>query len=156
MASSSSSVSRYQRVNAYVSHLPFVDCVEEDSERYLAEIKASLSDAVRRHDLREGATKWLFNLHQYIVLYGLRFDKADHVFFIRVAFEVFTTEHMDPVSLTQVGRVLVALVKKKYLLSREDITLDWKRLFDLYYHWEDSSAAVRTMIKPTSEFKSQV
>jgi hypothetical protein len=50
---------------------------------------------------------------------------------------------MDPVSLEKIGKLLVSLLKKKYLLERTDLELEWRPLYEMYKHWEDSSAAVR-------------
>ena len=52
--------------------------------------------------------------------------------------------------------MLVMLLKKKYLLSRKDLELDWRPLFGVYYHYEDSSGAVRGMIKGIAGLKTQV
>ena len=146
----------HQRSNPYNKHLPFAGDVDSDADKFLAEIKDRLREAIRKNDLRGDASKWLFNLHKYVLLYGLRFSKEDHVWFARVAYEVFTTNGMDPVSLESIAKLLVSLLKKKYLLPREDLILDWKPLYELYHFWEDSSAAIRNMAKPTSEFKKNL
>ena len=52
--------------------------------------------------------------------------------------------------------MLVILLKKKYLLSREDLTLDWIPLYELYHYWEDSSFAVRGLVRGHDELKSQI
>jgi hypothetical protein len=52
--------------------------------------------------------------------------------------------------------VLHALLKKKYLLSRADLVLEWEPLFQLYWFWEDSSLALRGLLKPSNGFKAQI
>ena len=52
--------------------------------------------------------------------------------------------------------MLSALLKKKYLLTRSDLVLDWKPLFALYEYWEDSSLALRGLLKPSPGFKTQL
>jgi hypothetical protein len=52
--------------------------------------------------------------------------------------------------------VLHALLKKKYLLSRSDLVLEWEPLFQLYWFWEDSSLALRGLLKPSNGFKAQI
>jgi hypothetical protein len=52
--------------------------------------------------------------------------------------------------------VLHALLKKKYLLSRTDLVLEWEPLFQLYWFWEDSSLALRGLLKPSNGFKAQI
>jgi hypothetical protein len=52
--------------------------------------------------------------------------------------------------------VLHALLKKKFLLTRKDLVLEWEPLFHLYWFWEDSSLALRGLLKPSQGFKSQI
>jgi argininosuccinate lyase len=56
----------------------------------------------------------------------------------------------------QIAKVLITVLKKKYLLSRKDLQLDWKPLFDVYRHYEDSSGAMRGMVKGIVGLKLQV
>jgi len=93
--------------------------------------------------LEIGAIQCFFNLHKYTLLHGLRLSKEDHVFFIKVAYNLFICENMDSRGLERIGQVLQALLKKKWLLSREDLELPWKPLFDLWYLYEESSEAAR-------------
>ncbi len=40
-----------------------------------------------------------------MLLYGLRFSKEDHVYFIKVSFELFITRDLDTTSTERVGQV---------------------------------------------------
>ena len=94
----------FQKTNAYNRFLPFSStALEADADRFLAEIKVNLRRSVTSGDLgRGGAIKWINNLYKYTVLYGLRLTKEDHVFFIKVAFQLFCTKDLDSISLDEV------------------------------------------------------
>ena len=53
----------HQRSNPYNKHLPFAGDVDSDADKFLAEIKDRLREAIRKNDLRRDSSKWLFNLH---------------------------------------------------------------------------------------------
>lgn len=153
---------RFQRINPYNRFLPFAEDVDADADKYLAEIKSNLSRTI--HDNRvshsagqaDSTVKWIVNLHKYVILYGLRFTKEDHVFFIKVIFELLLLPNVSVVVLDKFAKVLVALLKKKYLLSRDDLELPWRPLYDLYFYWEESSGSQRGMVKPCPGFKTQI
>ena len=63
---------------------------------------------------------------------------------------------MDPVSLDKYAKVLYALIKKKYLIPRSQLIIDWKPLFELYKFWEDSSLSMRGLVKCQAGFKDQI
>ena len=52
-----------------------------------------------------GCVKWTINLHKYIILYGLKMPKADHVFFTRIMYELLTTPNVDTVSADKFAKV---------------------------------------------------
>lgn len=150
----------FQRRNPYNRFLPYASSIDEDADKLLAEIKDRLPGCVEEDNPRRLNTdrlnKWVFSLHNYVILYGQRFTLEDHVFFAETMYMVFTlSENVDPLTLERVGTVLVYLLKKKYLLEKK-LVLDWKPLFDLYYYYEDSSLAVRGLVKPQAGLKSQI
>ena len=91
-----------QRPNVYNSRLRDPRGHQEDSLRYLAEViiyqnwqtlltqflsvqvKTGLAKAILEQDITK-ATVWVINLHKFIILYGLNFSRADHVYFIKVS-----------------------------------------------------------------------
>ena len=48
------------------------------------------------------------------------------------------------------------LIKKKYLLKRTDLELNWRPLYEAYYFWEESSASIRYMVKAHNTFKNNL
>jgi len=145
-----------QRENAYNKFLPHSELQDEDSKKFLAELRKNFAQCLLGNDIANGCVKWTINLHKYIILYGLKMSKTDHVFFVRIMFDLLTTPNVDTVSADKFAKVLSALLKKKYLLTRKDLILEWKPLFDLYAYWEDSSLALRGLLKPAPGFKSQL
>lgn len=149
--------SALQRSNPYNKFLPYADTVDQDASRYLVEIKLKLRECLGTKPLnRNRLSIQIVNIHKYIALYGLHFNKEDHIFIIKILYGLFTTPNMDPLLLDEIAKVLVTVLKKKYLLSRKDLQLDWKPLFDVYKHYEDSSGAMRGMIKGNLGLKSQI
>lgn len=159
----------FQHPNVYNSRLPDPQGIHEDSvrynyldisilpgcARYLKEVKAGLAKAVLQQDAQE-CVVWVINLHKYVILYGLKFTRADHVYLIKVCFGLLTTKNVDPNLLDKFAKVLSALLKKKYLIPRTELQLDWRPLFDLFQFWEDSSPAVRGLLKAPQGFKAQI
>ena len=56
----------------------------------------------------------------------------------------------------KIVKVLSVLLKKKYLLSRQDLLIEWRPLYRLYYHHEHSNAAARNLNPSVSGFKSSL
>ena len=69
---------------------------------------------------------------------------------------LLTTSNVDPVSLDKYAKVLYALIKKKYLIPRSQLILDWVPLFELYQFWDDSSVSMRGLLKYQTGFKEQL
>ena len=94
-----------QRPNVYNSRLPDPKGHQEDSLRYLAEVillkfkgkcsisfsvvqvKTGLAKAILEQDITK-ATVWVINLHKFIILYGLNFSRADHIYLIKVCCQI--------------------------------------------------------------------
>ena len=55
--------------------------------------------------LIQGGVKWVVNLHKYIILYGLKMGKEDHIYFIKILYGLLTTKHVDTVSLDSFTKV---------------------------------------------------
>nr|CAB3265251.1 proteasome activator complex subunit 4B [Phallusia mammillata] len=115
----------------YNKHLPYSDCIIEESNHALSAIKTNLLKAVFLRDLRPGVIYWTSQLTRYIRLYGLKFTKEDHVLFVKLFYELITLPHLEGVLVEQFANILVKLLKKRELLTRSDVTLDWKPLHKL-------------------------
>ena len=48
------------------------------------------------------------------------------------------------------------MLKKKWLLSRSDLVLPWRPLYEMFHFYEESSVAVRAMVKTNINFRTQL
>ncbi|TWW82330.1 Proteasome activator complex subunit 4B [Takifugu flavidus] len=69
---------------------------------------------------------------RFLKLYGRRFSRDDHVLFIKLLYELVTLPPLEPHTTQGYARLLIQLLKKKELLSRDDLQLPWRPLYDLY------------------------
>ena len=95
----------FQRVNPYNRFLPNAAALEADADQCLDHIKERLVRAVDQGDLCDGLPRALFDLHKYVLLYGLRFKKEDHVRFVRLAFAAYITKDITPQGMERIGQV---------------------------------------------------
>ncbi|XP_071784078.1 proteasome activator complex subunit 4-like [Asterias amurensis] len=120
-----------QKEIVYNKLLPYAEDLDEESTKQLAEIKGNLGRAVRLRELRPGALYWTSRLNSYINLYGHKFSKEDHVILIKLLFELIIMPDLELALLDKFARSLTWLLKKSKLLSRDDLVLPWKPLYQL-------------------------
>ncbi|XP_031565856.1 proteasome activator complex subunit 4-like [Actinia tenebrosa] len=118
-----------QKEIIYNSLLPYSDQLDDQSNKFLAEIKYNLGRAVVFRESSPGALYWSNQLSSYIKLYGRKFSKEDHINFIKLFYELITTPELDAQFIIGYGHVLILLLKKRKLISREELTLPWKPLY---------------------------
>ncbi|KAM9831639.1 proteasome activator complex subunit 4B-like [Neosynchiropus ocellatus] len=121
-----------QKGIVYNSLLPYSRCLDQEATQLLAEIKANLSRAVLLRELWPGAAFWSRKLFSFLKVYGRRFSRDDHILFIKLLYELVTLPDLEPDMMLTYARLLIQLLKKKELLSREDMELPWRPLYDLY------------------------
>uniref|UniRef100_A0A8C1DL05 Proteasome activator subunit 4 n=1 Tax=Cyprinus carpio carpio TaxID=630221 RepID=A0A8C1DL05_CYPCA len=68
---------------------------------------------------------------RYMRLYGRKFSKEDHVHFVKLLYELVTIPKLEISMMQSFARLLITLLKKKELLSREDLELPWRPLYEL-------------------------
>jgi len=144
----------YQKELLYNHYLPYTSQLDHDSSTWLAQIKMNLSHAVLMRELRPGVVTWMSRLTAYVNLYGFKFSKEDHVHFIKLAWELFITPDMEPRLMEVFARVLLCLLKKRSLLSPDDLELDWRPLYDIYEDMSDHYASMNMKIYPQDFEKS--
>ncbi|KAG9338370.1 hypothetical protein JZ751_025929 [Albula glossodonta] len=121
-----------QKEIVYNKLLPYADKLDEESNEILAQIKGNLARAVQVRELWPGVLFWTRKLSTYIRLYGRKFSKDDHVLFIKLLYELVTIPTLEIGIMQGFARLLVALLKKKELLSQDDLELPWRPLYELY------------------------
>lgn len=120
---------KFQNENAYNQHLPYD--VTEESQRLLMRIKTSLAKSIQFD--QESVHDWFCILESYIQIYGLAFSKEDHIYFVRLLYELLVTEgSMDLYSILYVARCFTKLMHKRFLISNDELQLDWRRLYKAY------------------------
>ncbi|XP_058477820.1 proteasome activator complex subunit 4B isoform X2 [Solea solea] len=121
-----------QKEIVYNGMLPYSGRLDREATQLLAGIKSGLSRAVLLREMWPGVAFWCRKLFSYLKLYGRRFSKDDHIFFIKLLYELVTLPNLEPHMMQSYARLLIHLLKKKELLSRDDLQLPWRPLYDLY------------------------
>ncbi|XP_076659583.1 proteasome activator complex subunit 4A [Halictus rubicundus] len=121
----------YQRELIYNKLLPYVDELESDSQALFAEIKGNLGRAIMLRELQPGCVVWVIRLFEYINIYGLKFSKEDHILLIKLLYELVTIPDQQSYIVNGCCLVLIELLKKKTLISPEELQLPWEPLYKL-------------------------
>ena len=122
---------RPQTEVVYNSNLPYADQLDEESSVALAAIKTNLPKVVLQGELPTGLTYWTSQLTRYVRLYGLKFSVDDHVLFVKLLYEIIIIPDLECVLVERLCNALTKLLKKRELLSRKDLQLDWVPIYKL-------------------------
>ncbi|XP_013404552.1 proteasome activator complex subunit 4 [Lingula anatina] len=120
-----------QREDVYNKLLPYAEGLDQESVEQLAEIKTHLSRSIQLCDVKVGVVHWVSQLTKYIRCHGLKFSKEDHICFVKILFEMITIPDLELSLVQKFSTLFISLLKKKELLSREDLELPWKPLYKL-------------------------
>lgn len=131
-----------QKENHYNRLLPYADEIDDESEKLFVDIKTNLIKSVLAQEMRPGCALWTSRLNKYIKIYGLKFSKEDHIALIKLFYQLMIIPDLEPIRIHRCGATLVQLLKKKYLLTRDDLQLEWRPLYDL---------CVRTVLKSNTD-----
>uniref|UniRef100_A0A3Q3F4X4 Proteasome activator subunit 4a n=1 Tax=Labrus bergylta TaxID=56723 RepID=A0A3Q3F4X4_9LABR len=121
-----------QKDIVYNKLLPYADRLDDESNDILSKIKGNLCRAVQLREIWPGVLFWTRKLSTYMRLYGRKFSKEDHVLFIKLLYELVTIPRLEISMMQGLARLLINLLKKRELLSREDLELDWRPLYELH------------------------
>uniref|UniRef100_A0A3Q4H8S2 Proteasome activator subunit 4a n=1 Tax=Neolamprologus brichardi TaxID=32507 RepID=A0A3Q4H8S2_NEOBR len=121
-----------QKDIVYNKLLPYADRLDAESNDILSKIKGNLGRAVQLREIWPGVLFWTRKLSTYMRLYGRKFSKEDHVLFIKLLYELVMIPKLEISMMQGLARLLINLLKKRELLSREDLELPWRPLYELY------------------------
>uniref|UniRef100_A0A8D3CRE5 Proteasome activator subunit 4 n=2 Tax=Scophthalmus maximus TaxID=52904 RepID=A0A8D3CRE5_SCOMX len=121
-----------QKDIVYNKLLPYADRLDAESNDLLSKIKGNLSRAVQLREIWPGVLFWTRKLSTYMRLYGRKFSKEDHVLFIKLLYELVMIPKLEISMMQGLARLLINLLKKRELLSREDLELPWRPLYELH------------------------
>ncbi|XP_024887172.1 proteasome activator complex subunit 4B-like [Temnothorax curvispinosus] len=125
---------RPQKELVYNKLLPYASELDAESRMWLAEIKGNLGRAVMLRELIPGCVFWTSRLNLYIELYGMKFSKEDHIAFVKLMYELVTISNLDTCLVNKFSATLILLLKKKKLISPDDVQLPWRPLYEIIAH----------------------
>ncbi|XP_067680549.1 proteasome activator complex subunit 4-like [Haliotis asinina] len=120
-----------QKESIYNQLLPYSEKIDAETTEFLAQIKGNLGRAVQLRDVKYGASHWIGQLSRYIRLFGYNFTKSDHICLVHLVFDLMTIPNLELSLVQKYAGLLTTLLKKKELLTREDLVLPWRPLYDL-------------------------
>lgn len=120
-----------QKEIIYNKLLPDSHLIDKESNEVFAEIKGNLGRSVQLRDIKFGAGHWVGQLSRYIRLYGLKFSKEDHLALVHLLYELCVMPDLEISLVQKFANQLIELLKKKELLSRDDLSLPWRPLYEL-------------------------
>eukprot|EP00092_Neocalanus_flemingeri_P031411 GFUD01034116.1.p1 GENE.GFUD01034116.1~~GFUD01034116.1.p1 ORF type:complete len:1998 (+),score=527.07 GFUD01034116.1:71-6064(+) len=121
-----------QKEIVYNKVLPYATDIDKESTSWFAEIKANLGKSIALRELRPGIVTWTSRLNKFIRLYGLKFPKADHISAINLLYSFITTPDLEPFMVNHTAGTLNSLLRKRNLLDRQNLTLEWRPLYEMY------------------------
>ena len=150
-------MAEYQRCNVYNSHLVFGEDIAKYADLYLDQMMKKLRRVYGMNPLDSVIiSNSIDDLNKYMILYGMRISKQDHVRLIQWHLQLIHTPNLDLYCIEKLCKVVSTLLKKKYLLSRKDLVIEWRPLYELHLKWESSSLAVRGLLRVYDEAKLQL
>ncbi|CAN7938235.1 unnamed protein product [Ixodes hexagonus] len=123
---------KLQKPLVYNRLLPYADHITDEAASLLAEIKANLARAVMLREVKPSAVAWTGHLNNYIKLYGYQFSKEDHIQLIQFLLELIVIPDLELNAVQKIAHTLGLLMKKRELLSRDDLSVEWRPLYELY------------------------
>ncbi|MPC33856.1 Proteasome activator complex subunit 4B [Portunus trituberculatus] len=132
MEESSSLGFKPQKQVVYNKLLPYKEHLDSEILEQIREIKENLSKALILGDIRPGCVHWVAKLSRFVKLYGICFSKEDHMKLVKLMYELAVSLNQEFWIMAKFAQMLTVLLKKKELLSPDELVLEWRPLYDLY------------------------
>nr|XP_049704771.1 proteasome activator complex subunit 4B isoform X2 [Helicoverpa armigera] len=111
--------------------LPYANELDEESIRFLEQVKINLAKAVMLREMKPACGVWSSRLMKYIRIHGLKFSKQDHLKLIRLAYELVLIPDLEPGKVHKFATMFLMLTKKRQLITPAELTLPWRPLYDM-------------------------
>lgn len=121
-----------QRPLIYNRLLPYSDHIGDEAAKLLVEIKANLGRSVVLREVKPVTAAWTGHLNNYLKLYGYHFSKEDHVELVHLLLDLIVMPDLELGIIQKFAHTLGLLLKKRELLSRDDLSIEWRPLYELY------------------------
>ncbi|CAF1055101.1 unnamed protein product [Brachionus calyciflorus] len=122
----------FQNVNQFIKHLPFFDKIKKNAFYEFEQIKTNLAKSIILNEIRPGLVHWTNRLQTFINEFGLFFNKNDHLKLIEIYLQIISCPDIDLVIVDMCLSILVELLKKYNLLTRDDLKIEWRPLYYLF------------------------
>lgn len=100
----------------------------------MIKICLNASTSLKRLSFRFCCLFILFNIYfivRYFSAYGYAFSKEEHIFFIKIFYQILCSLTTDLVLITKLVNILNPLLRKSRLISRDELILEWRPLYEL-------------------------
>ncbi|XP_060805036.1 proteasome activator complex subunit 4B isoform X2 [Amyelois transitella] len=128
--------------------LPYAEELDEESLRFLEQVKTNLAKSVMLREMKPACGVWSSRLMKYIRIYGLKFSKEDHITLVKLTFELALTPDLEPCKIHKFATIFTMLTKKLHLISPEELTLPWRPLYELGKKIYDKSSGLFHYLTP--------
>ncbi|KAL7297989.1 hypothetical protein TKK_0008999 [Trichogramma kaykai] len=132
-------------------HLPFSQELDNVASDIFAKIKANMGRCALLQDIYPGCIYWSQALLKYVLLYGYKFEKIDHINLVKLTYELMLIPELQYYNVHKFGMLLYALLRKKSFISPDELKLEWKPLYKLYELIYDPELEEKRMFRTVPE-----
>ncbi|CAF1141433.1 unnamed protein product [Adineta ricciae] len=120
-----------QKPDIYLRHLPCPESITQQAFTFFEKIRENLSRTIQVGEYHPGFILWSKKLKEFISLYGFSFTRDDHIKLIKLYLSIISSTDIS-YSVAQICfDSLIELLQKIELLTRDDLTIDWR----IFYRW---------------------
>ncbi|CAF4502010.1 unnamed protein product, partial [Rotaria sp. Silwood2] len=122
---------KLQKPTFYNQYLPFCESINQRGSAWFEEIRENLSRIIQMGELQPGFAIWSYELQHFLSLYGFNFTKVEHLKLIDFYLSILSITDLSYSNAQICFDRLYELLRKTYLITRDELTIDWRTL----YHW---------------------